>query len=175
MRNIAGIHSFLIISIITMAYGCSLVNVPLKGNYNSSAVEMTTTQPIDSVWSKLTDIFTKNGLPVKRIDKTKGSISTRNAPINAVYTFENTDGQLEQPGAWVVLYKVYNKNKEWKPEEIRGQWSIQVTEKEKGTTNIKIDPLVICTYFPKSFVKFQIPGQSTGKLEELLQQSLKNN
>src|SRR5690242_4909776 len=140
MRTLAGVYSFVIIMII--AYGCNPVSVPLKGKYSNSAVEITTSQSSDSAWSKLTNIFTTHGLLIKSIEKQKGTILTRKAPINSVYTFENKDGQLEQSDAWVVLTKVYNKKNEWKPKDIYGQWNIQITETEKGITTIRIDPIV---------------------------------
>jgi hypothetical protein len=95
--------------------------------------------------------------------------------MSSIYTFEDKDGQLEQPQAWVVMPKVFNKEKEWKPGDIIGQWSIQVVESGKGVTTIKIDPSVSCAYYPKSFVRSEVQGQSTGKLEALVGQSLKNN
>ena len=174
MRNVPGMYSLVFISII-LAYGCNPVLVPLKGKYSDRAFEITTTQSIDSVWSKLTDIFTTNGLPIKSIEKKKGTVLTVKQPINSLYTFEGKDGQLEHPQAWVVLTKVFNKKKEWKPRDIYGQWSIQITETEKAITTIKIDPIVICTYFPNTFTTMESRGQSTGQLEELLERSLRNN
>ena len=110
MRNVPGMYSLVFISII-LAYGCNPVLVPLKGKYSDRAFEITTTQSIDSVWSKLTDIFTTNGLPIKSIEKKKGTVLTVKQPINSLYTFEGKDGQLEHPQAWVVLTKVFNKKK----------------------------------------------------------------
>ncbi len=175
MRIANRIYSGIIITAIITAYGCSPVMVPLKGKYSDSPVVFTSTKSIDSIWLNLTKILSTNGLPIKNIEKKKGIILTMKAPINSVYTFEDKDGQLLEPQAWVVLTRVFNKKKEWKPKDIYGQWSIQITETEKGRTTIKVDPIVICTYFPNTFTTMETRGQSTGKLEELLQRSLNNN
>ena len=175
MRNATSIYSCIMIAAMTTGYSCNPTMVPLKGKYSESPVVLTSTKSIDSIWSNLTEIFTKNGLPIKNIEKKKGILLTNKTPINSVYTFEDKDGQLMNPQAWVVLTKAFNKKKEWKPKDIYGQWNIQITETEKGTRAIKIDPIVICTYFPNTFTEMETRGQSTGKLEELLDRSLNNN
>ena len=175
MRNSSRFFCTIIVSTFIIAFGCKPVKVPLKGKYSNNKVEITSTKSIDSAWSNLTKIFTTNGLPINNVDKKKGIILTAKCPINSVYTFEDKDGQLLQPQAWVVLSKVFNKKKGWQPKNIYGQWSIQITESDKGITTIKIDSIVICTYFPNTFTKMETSGQSTGKMEELLKQSLKNN
>lgn len=164
----------ILICIAVIAVSCNLSTVPIKGKYREKPSEITTTKPIDSVWSNLNDIFTKNGLPIKKIDKNMGVIRTKKIPMNSIYTFEDSNGQLEQPQAWVVLMKDFNNEKQWTPKIIYGQWNIQITETGKGKTTIKIDPVVICTYYPNSFTKMETPGQSTGKLEGLLEGYLKD-
>lgn len=166
--------SLILICIGVIAVSCNPAIVSLKGDYRDKPSEITTTNPIDSVWSNLNDIFTKNGLPIKEIDKDKGVIRTKKIPMNSIYTFEDNNGQLEQPQAWVVLMKSFKNEKKWKPDIIFGQWNIQVTETQEGTT-IKIDPVVICTYYPNSFTKVESPGLSTGKLEALVEDYLKHN
>ena len=148
--------------------------IPFKGKYNDSPVVFTSTKSVNSIWWNLERIFSENGLPFEKIDKEKGSIITKKKPINSIYTYEGEDGQLAEAQAWVVLKKVFNKKKEWKPTNIYGQWSIQVSQKEKGITTITVDPIVMCTYFPNTFTSLEIRGQSTGRLEELIRQSLNN-
>lgn len=153
---------------VAVVNGCNPIVVPLQGKYNHNPGEIVTTKSIDSVWSDLSDIFTRNGLPIKNIDKHKGLIRTRKTSPNSIYTFENKDGQLEQPQAWVVLMKDFIKEKQWNPKTIYSEWNVKVTETGKGITTIKIDPVVICNYYPNSFTKVESRGQSTGKLEEML-------
>jgi hypothetical protein len=80
-----------------------------------------------------------------------------------------------EPDAWVVLEKEFTKRKVWNPKTIYGQWRIQINEPESGLTRIKIDPLVICTYYPNMFTSMEARGQSTGKLEHLIDSTLVNN
>jgi len=66
MRNAAGVCSLIVMSAIATAFGCNPVSIPLKGIYSKSAVQFTSTKSIDSAWSTLAEIFTTNGLPIKK-------------------------------------------------------------------------------------------------------------
>ena len=173
MRNITNLFFGLIICSTIIVNGCSPVEVPLKSTYSDHITEITSTKSIDSIWLNLSEIFMKNGLPIKYIDKKKGLIRTQKMRINAAYTFEDTEGRLQHPGAWVVLTKVFNRKKLWNPKNIYGQWTIQIAEITKGNATIRIDPIVICTYHPNMFTTMESRGQSTDKLEELLKSHLK--
>jgi hypothetical protein len=175
MRYIMKTFSLVVVCVLVIANGCSPTIVPLKGKYHDKPYEITTTEPIDSVWSNLKDIFTSNGLPIKKIDKNKGLIRAKKIPMNPLYTFEDNNGVLERPEAWVVLMKDFNNGKQWKPKVIYGEWSIHVTETQPGNITIKVDPVVICNYYPNSFTKVESPGRSTGKFEELLEDYLKQD
>lgn len=166
-------HSCVILAIMIVTGACDPDLVPLKGNYRVSALEITSTESTDSIWSHLTHLFTTHGLPVKSIQKKNGVIVSAKTPFISIYSLEDKDGQLQQPQAWVVMPKVVNKQKEWKAKEIYGQWSIQVTETGKGATTIKVDPIIICTYSPNLFTSVEVQGHSTGNLEELIRNSLK--
>lgn len=166
---------FLLTICVVVLTRCNPVTVPLKGNYNDKSSELTTTKPVDSVWSNLNHLFTSNGLPVKKIDKEKGLVQVEKSSMNSTYTFENNEGHLEQRDAWVVLKKDFFKEKQWNPKTIYAQWKIRVTETKKGETTITIDPVVQCTYYPNSFTKVESLGQSTGKLEGLVEDYLKQH
>ena len=174
MTKTAAIHSIVAISCLVICSKCNPVIAPLKGKYSDSSFQITTSKSSDTIWVKLTDIFVTHGLRVERIDKEKGAIRTVKAPINSLFTFEDQSGHLEQPEAWVVLPKAFNKKKEWKPGDIFGVWTVHVVGSEKGITTVKIDPTVICTYYPNAFTTMEHRGQSTGKLEELFVTSLTN-
>jgi hypothetical protein len=168
-------YSCAIIIVLIIITGCNPAYILLKGKYEAGPSEMTSTKPVDSIWSNLIDLFSANGLVIKNIEKKKGLVVSAKTSFIPVYTFEDKDGQLQAPQAWVVLQKVIANKKEWNPKRIYGLWSIQITETGKGTTTIKIDPIVICTYFPNMFTSVETRGQSTGKLEELIKSSLKND
>jgi hypothetical protein len=168
-------YLFAIIIALVMINGCLPASIPLKGRYETSPSKITSTKPIDSIWSTLTDLFSANGLLLKKFEKKKGLMIPAKTSFIPVYTFEDKDGQLQVPQAWVVLQKVIVNKKEWKPKRIYGQWTIQITETGNGTTTIIVDPIVICTYFPNVFTSVETRGQSTGKLEELIKRSLIKN
>ncbi len=159
--------------IIIIISGCTPDSIPLKGKYTDNPIEFTSSKTSDSLWLNLRQIFSEKGLVIKKIDREKGLIVTKKTPFISAYTQEDKDGKLVEPQAWVVLEKHFTKKKEWKPKIIRGEWLIQIGETESGVTKIKIDPLVVCTYFPNMFTSVETRGQSTGKLESLIELSAK--
>jgi hypothetical protein len=147
--------------------------IPLKGQYATSTTEVTANVSIDSVWAHINRLFTTHGLPIKKTDKNTSIITTKETAFHPLYTFENDAGQLQEAQAWIALRKTFVGKKQWIPKSIYSQWHIQLNEKGNGTTSIKVDPMVLCTYYPNAFVKSETHGQSTGKLEELIRSSFK--
>ena len=165
--------SFAVCILFIVINACNPELIPLKGKYAETPVEISAAKSIDSCWSTIANLFAANGLTVKTIDKGKGLITITKTPFISAYTMEDIDGNLEHPGAWVVLEKVYLRKKEWYPKEIFSQWSIQIIEAGKDLTNIKINHFVLCTYYPNMFTTMTNSRcQSTGKLEELIMHSL---
>jgi hypothetical protein len=148
--------------------GCDASLVPLKGKYSDAPAEITLARSADSIWSKISDIFAAKGLKVKSIDKSKGQITTAKTDFISAYTFEGKDGQLENPQAWVVLPKVFSKEKQWIPKGIYSKWNIQIAETAGGQTMVKVDPVVLCTYHPNAFTVAEVSGQSTGTFEKMI-------
>ena len=166
--------STVIIAIIIIS-GCNPNMIPLKGNYVASPIEFTSAQSSDSLWLHITQIFAEKGLGVKKVDKMKGLIVSKKTPFISVYSFEDTVGALKEPQAWVVLQKVFIKTKLWNPKTIYGKWSIQISDAEADIKTIKIDSIVICTYSPNIFATVETRGQTTGRLEKLIDSTLLHN
>ena len=168
------IYLFVVIVSIVIIEGCSSYIVPLKGKYADTPVEITSTKHVDSIWLNITQLFAEKGLLIKKIEKEKGIIVSKESLFIAAYTFEDKDGKLIEPDAWIVLNEVLVNKKKWNPKKIFCQWNIQITEAGKGVSTIRVDPIVICTYYPNRFTSMEDQGKSTGKLEELLLRSLSN-
>ena len=165
----------IVLIIVIIINGCTPDSVPLKGKYADNPIEFTSTKTRDSLWLNIRQIFSEKGLVIKKIDAKEGLIVTKKTPFISVYTREDKDGKLVEPHAWVVLHKDFTKRKVWNPKIIYGEWRIQINETQSGVTKIKIDPIVICTYYPNMFTKMEVRGQSTGKLERLIDSTLLNN
>jgi hypothetical protein len=165
----------IVLIIVIIINGCTPDSVPLKGKYTGNPTEFTSTKSSDSLWLNIRQIFSEKGLVIKKIDTEKGLIVTKKTPFISVYSQEDKDGKLVEPQAWVVLQKEFTKKKEWDPKTIYGEWRIQINETESGVTKIKIDPIVICTYYPNMFTSMEARGQSTGKLEHLIDSTLLKN
>ena len=171
MKNLSAKYSLPVIIVLIIMNGCTPSEVALKGNYGDNPIEITKNKSTDALWLKVTQLFAENGLVIDKVDKKQGLIVSKKTSFIPVYTFEDKNGQLNSANAWVVLKKLTVHEKEWKPKTIYSQWSIQITETGAGTTSIKIDPIVMCTYYPNMFTKVEIRGQSTGKLEKLIKGS----
>ncbi len=169
MTNTTKIYVAVTACILILAYGCSGTIVPLKGSYSDNTVVLNSAKPVDSVWSILQKLFLENGLPIKKIDKKNGLLLTEKIPANATYSFEDTSGNLQQAKAWVVLRKSIVNKKEWQLKTIYGEWSIDVVEDGPGKTRVEINPIVLCTYFPNGVTSMESQGQSTGRMEALLE------
>src|SRR5688572_26949814 len=154
--------------IFIIVNGCTPDSVPLKGKYADKPIEFTSTRTIDSLWLNISQLFAEKGLVIKKVDAEKGLIVTTKTSFISAYTHEDEGGKLVEPQAWVVLQKDFTKRKEWDPKTIYSEWKIQINETEGGVTIIKIDPIVICTYYPNIFTSMEVRGQSTGKLESLI-------
>jgi hypothetical protein len=159
---------FAILSAVITLYGCTPETVPLKGNYPTSQIELHSAKSPDSIWVSITELLTRNGLRVKSIDRNRGLIVSRKTSFIRVYTLEDVNGQLQNQEAWVVLPRTVANEKEWKPKTIYGKWSVHITEMENGTTKTKVDPVVVCTFYPNMFTSVEVRGRSTGKLEALI-------
>ena len=164
-----------VIIIVLIINGCTPDSLPLKGKYTDNPIEFTSTKSRDSLWLTIRQIFVEKGLAIKKVDPEKGLIVTTKTPFIDAYTHEDKGGELVETQAWVVLQKEFTKRKEWNPKTIYSEWKIQINETGIGVTKIKIDPLVICTYYPNMFTSMEARGQSTGKLESLIDSTLLNN
>lgn len=168
------ISLFAIVISIIILDSCSSYIIPLEGNYVDTFAEITSTKPVDSTWSNITQLFVEKGLSIKKLEIEKGVIvSTKSSFI--AYTFEDKDGKLIEPEARIVLKKVLINKKEWNHNKIFCKWNIQIAETGKGISTVRVSPIVICTYYPNMFTSIEDHAQSTGKLEELLERSLRNN
>lgn len=172
MKNCRICSLVLVIFACILIYACSPVLVPLKGHYVPGSKETVSILPADSIWIHIEQLFATHGLSVNKVDKSKGIITTAKTDFIPLYTFENERGQLQEAQAWVALPKALVKEKLWKPKSIYSQWHIQFSKLARGTTSIKVDSTVLCTYYPNFFVQLETHGRSTGKFEELLRSSL---
>ncbi len=154
--------------------GCNPELILLKGSYVAAPTEINSSKPADSVWSNLKVLFDSHGLSIKKVDKETGLVKTRKGKFSSVYSFENDEGHLVEPQAWVVIHKTIVNKKLWYPHDIWSLWSIRVTEAGKGTT-VTISPTVTCKYYPNPFTSMETQGQSTGTFEELFKKTLSGN
>ncbi|MES1218056.1 MAG: hypothetical protein ABUT20_21295 [Bacteroidota bacterium] len=175
MKNSKNLYAFLALLIFILINSCTPTSVPFKGKYEESTIEIISTKTTDSAWLIIAELFDQEGLKIKTVDRKKGMITTAKSVFTSVYTFEDSNGVLINPQAWVVLQKDSVNKKEWMPKQIYGRWHIQIASDGNGFSSIKIDPIIICTYYPNDVTSVETRGQSTGKLEYLIKKSLSDS
>ena len=85
--------------------GCGNKVIPLKSKYQSRPYEFTVADNSELAWNKLIDLFTAKGVAIKKVDKNDGLITTDITSFLRSYTWENKDGSLINPDAFVVCSK----------------------------------------------------------------------
>src|SRR3954471_10243109 len=111
-------YLFLIVS-------CDNKVVPLQNTYQDKPYEFATSSNKEQAWNTLIDLLTAKGLAIKTIDKNDGLITTDNTSFLNSYAWENKDGSLTNPKAFVVCSKVrgpFTFPSSIRPEFIAGQW-----------------------------------------------------
>ena len=125
--------------IVLVLTSCAVKIYPLKGKYQDGPFMQVSNNPIDTVWDKLIDLFATKGLPIKIIDKSSGLIISDKAALLA--TNEDKNNKLENPGAGVVLEKVYNPGTRTfiKPGTVVGEWNVRIKANANGGTTINVN------------------------------------
>ncbi|PZX61942.1 outer membrane protein assembly factor BamC [Hydrotalea sandarakina] len=128
--------------LVFLIIGCNNKVIPLKNSYQSTAYEFSTALDKDETWSALIDLFTTKGLPIKTIDKADGVITTDYVSFLNSYTWENKDGSLINPNAFVVCSKFrgpFTLTTSFTPTTLTGQWLVRIKQVSgKTVVNIKL-------------------------------------
>src|SRR5690625_2550464 len=112
---------------------CALQQIPLKNSYNNESFELETSTDFDTVWENIIELFAKNGIGIKLIDKKSGFIIANNTLTSI--TTEDDDGNLIDPNAWAVSEKYIDpgSRKIYYPYEALIEWNIHIKEKQNQT------------------------------------------
>ena len=170
--------TLLFISIVAFLSSCAPKMYPIKGHYPEVTV-IKSSKPVDSVWSKIIDLFATRGIPIRVIDKSSGLISSDRASLKGKYSFENKDGKIEYKDAWVVLnyYQSHNALNDLQPNTITAEWNVRIKPDGTGSTiNVNLvniiaelhTPAVNAGYLSKPAVDIVYDARSTGVFEQII-------
>ena len=153
----------------------SLVNIPLKGSYVDKPIEITTNKPYEKVWSNIIDFFATKGLSIKLIDKSSGLIISEKTSLIDSYSFEDENGKLINPSAFVALDRnEITGFQAIKPEKITAEWNIRIKAVENNITviNVNLTNIDAVMNFPASQYAagriITFTGKSTGNFEKVI-------
>ena len=128
--------SILCLAICFAFASCSLKIIPLKGVYPTPPVQQVVNKNFDDTWSALVDVFASKNIPIKIIDKSSGLIVSERISMNT--TYENKDGSLKVPGAFIVVPAYYDAGSRrtttfYLSDSYVGEFNIRVKKAENGT------------------------------------------
>ncbi len=136
------------LGVLSMFYifSCTTTKIiPLKGNYLHNQIEFKTEVTYDEVWTKTIEIFAKEGIGVKLIDKLSGLIIAESSSI--ILTTEGKDGKPINTKAYGIAPLVYysGTNKFYHSKNGIMQWNVFVKKAQGNSTVVMINLVDITT------------------------------
>lgn len=133
-----------LIAVLTIS-SCSIKTIPLKNDYSHKPFEFKTTSSFEDVWTKTIELFAKEGIGIKLIDKSSGLIIAQNN--YADLTTEDNNGKLINPKAYGVTDKLFYQasNKYYYPKLGEMQWNIFIKRNNDNGCTININVIEIVT------------------------------
>jgi hypothetical protein len=134
MRTKKHIYSALtLIFFAILFFASSAPSHMLKGNYQNTPYQIETTKSFDEVWSNVIDMFATKGLSIKIIDKSSGLIISDKTSFISSFTYENKEGLLIKPNAFIVINMIKSLGVVFHPTIITGEWNIRIKKNEEKT------------------------------------------
>jgi len=175
------LKSFRLLPLFLFA-GCYVTKVTqLKGTYPTPPIITSSDKSFDKVWDNTVDYFAQHGIPIKIIDKASGLIVSDKAKLS--WSFEDKNGKLLRPDAYVVLKKMTGdySDKPFKPDEVTGEWNIRI--KPVGTgTSINVNLYNIQAVYERAYYSYYkgvtnswvtVDGYTTGNFERSFEDAVK--
>lgn len=170
------------LTIITacLLIACTATKVtPITGTYPKPPFVFTSSSSFNTVWDKLIDLFAQKGLPIKLIDRTSGLLISDRSVLPA--TYELNTGGLKDPGAFIVMPKVYvpTTRKTFiiaMGSQVTGEWNVRIKE-IGGKTLINVN-IVNVRYEPydaenkRTREVISTSHQSTGVFETFIAEAI---
>ncbi|PZR27320.1 MAG: hypothetical protein DI535_10865 [Citrobacter freundii] len=153
---------------------------PITGNYPKPPFIFESSSSFNTVWDKLIDLFAQKGLPIKLIDRTSGLLVSDRSVLPA--TYELNTGGLKEPGAFIVMPKVYvpTTRKTFiiaMGSQVTGEWNVRIREVD-GKTLINVN-IVNVRYEPydtenkRTREVISTGHQSTGIFEKMVADAIR--
>ena len=167
-----------IITTISLFQSCTPTLIGLKGDYDSRKKVYYSDKSKDEVWSKIIELFSRNGNGIKIIDKSSGLIVSEPMDFVKSVTYEDENGKMYHPERFIVsTYQGFSRS-EITPDVISGSWNVRLFEEngktafETNLTNVKAERHILRTvYTPERLYTFT--AKSTGVFEKQIADYIK--
>jgi hypothetical protein len=176
-------HYLTLIAVCLLLTSCAPTFYPIKGS--STPSNFIVDKPIDTVWSRIIDVFASKGFSIKIIDKSSGLIVTEKYSFSNSYTNEKLEGTgLFDPTKWVVVQAVMDNNTGnlLSPEKITGEWNVRVKslgeDISKTSVTVNITNLTATVTMPQysktaALITRDLQCYSTGVFEKTFAEMIK--
>lgn len=165
-----------------MLSGCAVSKViPLKGSYPQTPIISSTDKPFDKVWDNIIDYFAQKGIPIRIIDRSSGLIISDKASLS--WSFEDKNGALKSPHAYVVLQTILDKmhEKPFIPASVTGEWNVRIKNADgKTTVNVNLYNIeatygsyYYSVYTHSMITPVKVDGKTTGVFEQTIYDAVK--
>lgn len=159
---------------------CSAPKSTLTGKYQDTPYQIETSKSLDETWSAIIDLFATKGLSIKIIDKSSGLITSNKTSFLFSYTYENKQGQPEDPNAFVVVNKLKGGfGNTLNPQVLTGEWNIRIKEvNSKTVINVNLVNIIAQYTAPRTTTytaehTYNLVAKSTGVFEKLIADQIK--
>ena len=167
-----------IITTILLFQSCAPTLVGLKGDYDSRKKVYYSDKSTDEVWSKIIELFSRNGNGIKIIDKSSGLIVAEQTDFVKSVTYEDENGKMYHPERFIVSTYQGLSGGEITPDVITGSWNVRLFEEngktafETNLTNIKAYKQDLPTKFSPGTL-YTFTAKSTGVFEKQIADYIK--
>lgn len=171
-------RSVLMLMIVLFLSSCVTTDyfIKLKSNYQRDPYVITTSKTKNEVWNKIIELFATKGIPIHMIDKDSGLIISQVMSFISNYTYEDPDGNLIKPNAYIITERYKPSLNSPDLTELTAQWNIFVSESD-GKTKINVNLLNIKAIdryrVNNSIQEYERIAYSTGVFERTLADYLK--
>lgn len=167
-----------IITTILLSQSCTPTLIGLKGDYDSRKKVYYSDKSKDEVWSKIIELFSRNGIGIKIIDKSSGLIVAEPGDFINSVTYEDENGKMYHPERFIVSTYQGFSGSEITPDVITGSWNVRLFE-ENGKTAFETNLTNIKAYRQNPPTKFSsgtlytFTAKSTGIFEKQIADYIK--
>ena len=161
-----------ILSLNSCSSSFNIYKIPLKNKYEIVDTYQTE-KTKEEAWNNIVEVFAKNGLGIKIIDKSSGLIVSEVSTFqnyhkeSGVVSYENKNGFLVNTDAYIVCSKYEYRSSDILADLVTGYWNVRIFEKDgKVFVNTNLTNIKASNLFDPNNSQYLFTCKSTGVFEK---------